>query len=104
MARIDAKLPPSLAQLLEASGEYGLFRGKSDAVRTALRAYFDQNPEIAMAAIRELVSESENDGEGMTLDKAVRPTGQSPSTLSEELRAVLRANADPQQEDGSNGT
>jgi Arc/MetJ-type ribon-helix-helix transcriptional regulator len=104
MARIDAKLPPGLAQLLEASGECGLFRGKSDAARTALRAYFDQNPEIAMAAIRELVSESDNDGEGMTLDEAVRLTGQSPSTFSEELRAVLCANADPQQEDGSNGT
>ena len=104
MARIDARLPPGLAQLLEASGECGLFRGKSDAARTALRAYFDQNPEIAMAAIRELVSESDNDGEGMTLDEAVRLTGQSPSTFSEELRAVLCANADPQQEDGSNGT
>jgi len=103
MARIDAKLPPGLAQLLEASGECGLFRGKSDAARTALREYFNQNPEIAMAAVRELVVESGDDGEGLTLDEAVRLTGQSPSAFSEELRAVLRANADPKQEDGSNG-
>ena len=103
MARIDAKLPLGLAQLLEASGECGLFRGKSDAARTALREYFDQNPEIAMAAVRELVAESGDDGEGLTLDEAVRLTGQSPSAFSEELRAVLRANADPKQEDGSNG-
>lgn len=103
MARIDAKLPPGLAQLLEASGECGLFRGKSDTARTALREYFDQNPEIAMAAVRELVAESGDDGEGLTLDEAVRMTGQPPSAFSEELRAVLRANADPEQEDGSNG-
>ncbi len=102
MARIDAKLPPGLAQLLEASGECGLFRGKSDAARNALREYFDQNPETAIAAVRELVAESGDDGEGMTLDEAVRMTGQPPSAFSEELRAVLRANADPEQEDVSN--
>lgn len=103
MARIDAKLPPGLAQLLEASGECGLFRGKSDAARIALREYFGQNPEIAMAAVRELVAESGDDGEGLTLDEAVRLTGQPPSAFSEELRAVLRANTDHQAEDGSNG-
>ncbi len=103
MARIDAKLPPGLAQLLEASGECGLFRGKSDAARTALRAYFDQNPDIAMAAVRELVAESDNDGDGMTLQAAVRLTGQPPSAFSDELHAVLRANGRPEQEDVSNG-
>ncbi len=98
MARIDAKLPPGLAQLLEASSECGLFRGKSDAARTALREYFDQNPEIAMAAVRELVAKSDDDGEGMTLDEAVRLTGQPPSAFSEELRAVFRSNADTEPE------
>ncbi len=103
MARIDAKLPTGLAQLLEASGECGLFRGKSDAARTALREYFEQNPEIAMAAVRELIAESSDDKEGLTLDAAVRMTGQPPSAFSEELRAVLRENGDTESEVDSNG-
>ncbi|MFC7216044.1 hypothetical protein ACFQO4_18400 [Saliphagus sp. GCM10025334] len=104
MARIDAKLPTELATLLEASGEGGLFRGKSDTTRTALRTYFDQNPEIAMAAVRALASEQDTDSHALTLSDAVRLTGYPPSAFSEELQAVLRSNAEGEKEVNTDGT
>ena len=103
MARIDAKLPTGLAQLLEASGECGLFRGKSDTARTAVRAYFDRNPDIAMAAVRELVVENDDEGPTLTLDQAVRLTGQPPSAFSEEMHAVFGTKAAVEHEVDSDG-
>ncbi len=104
MARIDAKLPTELATLLEASGECGLFRGKSDATRTALRTYFDRNPEVAMAAVRALASEQDTDSHVLTLSDAVRLTGHPPSAFSEELQTILRGNAEGETEVDSDGT
>jgi Arc/MetJ-type ribon-helix-helix transcriptional regulator len=91
MARIDAKLPTGLAALLEASGESGLFRGKSDAARTAVRAYLEANPDVAVDAVRALATDEETEHQ-LTLGDAVRLTGRPPSEFSEELQAVLRAN------------
>jgi Arc/MetJ-type ribon-helix-helix transcriptional regulator len=91
MARIDAKLPPELATLLEASGDSGLFRGKSDAARTAVRAYFERNPDAAINAVRALVTD-DDDAPPLTVGDAVRLTGQPPSVFSEELLDVLEMN------------
>ncbi|WP_416838771.1 hypothetical protein [Haloferax sp. DFSO52] len=104
MTRIDAKLPSELAALLEASGECGLFRGKSDTARTALRTYFDHNPEVAIAAVRALASEKDADGNTLTLGDAVRLTGHPPSAFSEELQEVLRSNTGVNNEVDSNET
>lgn len=103
MARIDAKLPAELAALLAASGESGLFRGKSDTARTAVRAYFERNPDVAVAAVRALATDDENEG-SLTLGDAVRLTGRPPSEFSEELQAVLRSNAIDDTDGDANGT
>lgn len=90
MARVDAKLSPELATLLEASGDSGLFRGKSDAARTAIRSYFEQNPDAAVEAVRALVTA--DDPVPLTMGDAVRLTGQPPSVFSEEIREILQMN------------
>jgi Arc/MetJ-type ribon-helix-helix transcriptional regulator len=102
MARIDAKLPTELAALLEASGESGLFRGKSDAARTAIRAYLEANPEVAVDAVRALATDEETEQQ-LTLGDAVRLTGRPPSEFSEELQAVLRANEAGHPDGGADG-
>lgn len=91
MARVDTKLSPELAILLEASGDSGLFRGKSDAARTAIRSYFDRHPEAAVAAVRAIVT-AEDDPPPLTMGDAVRLTGQPPSAFSEEIREILQMN------------
>lgn len=91
MARIDAKLPPELAALLEASGDSGLFRGKSDAARTAVRMYFERNPDAAVTAVRALAT-AEEEAVPLSVSDAVRLTGQPPSVFSDELHDILKMN------------
>jgi Arc/MetJ-type ribon-helix-helix transcriptional regulator len=98
MARVDAKLSPKLAVLLEASSESGLFRGKSDAARTAIRTYFERNPDTAVEAVRALVT-VEDDLVPLTMSDVVRLTGQPPPVFSEEMREILRLN----ERDGDGG-
>lgn len=90
MTRIDAKLPEGLSDLLAASGDEGVFRGKSDAVRASIRAYFQRHPEEARTAVRVLVTSNEE--VELTLADAVRLTGQPPAEFSEEVRSILQAN------------
>lgn len=90
MTRIDAKLPEGLSDLLAASGNEGMFRGKSDAVRASIRAYFHRHPDEARAALRVLVTA--DDEVELTLADAVRLTGQPPAEFPEEVLSILQTN------------
>jgi Arc/MetJ-type ribon-helix-helix transcriptional regulator len=72
MPRTTSTLPEDLSNLVEGSIEAGLFSNKSDAVRAALRDYFEQHENARVAAAVHLY----NTGD-VSLGKAARLAGVS---------------------------
>lgn len=81
MARARSSLPDDLETLLEGSVEAGRFDSVSDAVRHAVREYFEENGDARLeAALRQYV-----EGE-IELDTAAELVGVSPVELLEIMR------------------
>lgn len=81
MPRTTSTIPDDLHQLVEGSIEAGIFENKSDAIRHALRDYFDDHEDARLAAAIHLY---ENDA--ISLGKAARLAGLSRFDMPEVLR------------------
>lgn len=81
MPRTTSTLPDDLHNLLEGSIEAGIFENKSDAIRHALRDYFDDHEDARLAAAIHLY-----DREEISLGKAARLAGVSRFDMPEILR------------------
>lgn len=81
MPRIDAQISSELAAIIKTSCKRSLFREKSDAARTAVRAYFGRNSGVAVDAVRALATDDEVEQQ-LRLGEPVRLTGPPPSEFS----------------------
>lgn len=72
MPRTTSTLPTDIHQLVEGSIEAGIFENKSDAIRHALRDYFDDHEDARIAAAVQLYDAGE-----ISLGKAARLAGVS---------------------------
>lgn len=81
MPRTTSTIPDDLHQLLEGSIGAGVFENKSDAVRHALRDYFDGHEDARVAAAVHLYA-----NERISLGKAARLAGVSRFDMPEILR------------------
>lgn len=81
MARTTSTLPEDLDSLVEGSVDAGVFENKSDAIRHALRTYFEEREDARVAAAVHLY----DDGE-VSLGKAARLAGVSRFEMPEILR------------------
>lgn len=79
--RTTSTLPDDLHRLVEGSVEAGIFENKSDAVRHALRDYFDDHEDARLAAAVHLYENDE-----ISLGKAARLAGVSRYDMPEILR------------------
>lgn len=81
MPRTTSTLPEDIHQLIEGSIEAGIFENKSDAIRHALREYFDDHQDARLAAAIQLYDAGE-----ISLGKAARLAGVSRFEIPELLR------------------
>lgn len=81
MPRTTSTLPDDLHQLVEGSIEAGIFENKSDAIRHALRDYFDDHEDARLAAAIHLYENDE-----ISLGKAARLAGVSRFDMPDILR------------------
>jgi len=81
MPRTTSTLPDDLHQLIEGSVEAGIFENKSDAIRHALRDYFDEHEDARLAAAIHLYERDE-----ISLGKAARLAGVSRFDMPDILR------------------
>lgn len=81
MPRTTSTLPDDLHQLVEGSIDAGIFENKSDAIRHALRDYFDDNDDARLAAAIHLYENDE-----ISLGKAARLAGVSRFDMPDILR------------------
>lgn len=81
MPRTTSTLPEDIHQLVEGSIEAGIFENKSDAIRHALRVYFDDHEDARIAAAIHLYDEGE-----ISLGKAARLAGVSRFDMPKLLR------------------
>lgn len=81
MPRTTSTLPDDLHQLVEGSIEAGIFENKSDAIRHALRDYFDDHEDARLAAAIHLYANGK-----ISLGKAARLAGVSRFDLPDVLR------------------
>jgi predicted HTH domain antitoxin len=81
MPRTTSTLPDDLHQLVEGSVDAGIFENKSDAIRHALRDYFDDHEDARLAAAIHLYANDE-----ISLGKAARLAGVSRFDMPEILR------------------
>lgn len=81
MPRTTSTLPNDLYQLVEGSIEAGIFENKSDAIRHALRDYFDDHDDARLAAAIHLY-----DSDEISLGKAARLAGVSRFDMPDLLR------------------
>jgi predicted HTH domain antitoxin len=82
MPRTTSTLPDDIHQLVEGSIKAGVFENKSDAIRHAIRQYFEEDEEARTAAAVRLYQEEE-----VSLGKAARladvPRQEMPDVLRE---------------------
>jgi predicted HTH domain antitoxin len=81
MPRTTSTLPDDLHHLVEGSIEAGIFENKSDAIRHALRDYFEDNEDARLAAALRLYDSGE-----ISLGKAARLAGVSRFEMPDILR------------------
>lgn len=81
MARTTSTLPEDLSLLIDGGVEAGVFENKSDAVRNALRNYFEEHEGEQLAAVVYLY-----DREKISLGKAAQLAGVSRFEMPEILR------------------
>jgi predicted HTH domain antitoxin len=81
MSRTTATIPDDLTDLMEGAVKAGIFENKSDAIRHALRDYFEDHENARLAASIHLYEQ-----ESISLGKAARLAGVSRFDLSEILR------------------
>lgn len=81
MPRTTSTLPEDIHQLIEGSIEAGIFENKSDAIRHALRDYFDDHENARVAAAIQLYEDGE-----ISLGKAARLAGVSRFDMPNLLR------------------
>lgn len=81
MPRTTSTLPDDLHQLIEGSVDAGIFENKSDAIRNALRDYFEGHEDARLAAAIALYADDE-----ISLGKAARLAGVSRFEMPEVLR------------------
>ena len=61
MPNVTATIPEETDRLLEGAVEAGLYTGRSDGIRDALRSYFQANPDLARDIAIELYSQGKID-------------------------------------------
>lgn len=81
MPRTTSTLPDDLYHLMEGSIEAGVFENKSDAIRHALRAYFEERDDVRLAVAIHLYDHDE-----ISLGKAARLAGVSRFEMPDILR------------------
>jgi predicted HTH domain antitoxin len=81
MPRTTSTLPDDLHQLIEGSVDAGIFENKSDAIRHALRDYFEAHEDARLAAAVHLY-----DNDEISLGKAARLAGVSRFDMPALLR------------------
>lgn len=81
MARTTSTLPDDLDDLVEGSVDAGVFESKSDAVRHALRSFFEEREDVRVAAAVHLYETEE-----ISLGKAARLAGVSRFEMPDRLR------------------
>lgn len=81
MPRTTSTIPDDLYRLIEGSIEAGVFENKSDAIRHALREFFEDHEDARLAAAIHLYDAGE-----ISLGKAARLAGVSRYDLPEILR------------------
>lgn len=81
MPRTTSTLPDDLHALVEGSVDAGVFENKSDAIRHALRDYFDENEDARRGAAIHLYATGE-----ISLGKAARLAGVSRFDMPTLLR------------------
>jgi Arc/MetJ-type ribon-helix-helix transcriptional regulator len=81
MPRTTSTLPDDLHQLIEGSVDAGIFENKSDAIRHALRDYFEAHDDARLAAAIHLY-----DNDEISLGKAARLAGVSRFDMPDLLR------------------
>jgi predicted HTH domain antitoxin len=81
MPRTTSTIPDDLHQLIEGSIEAGIFENKSDAIRHALRDYFEDHDDARLAAAIHLYER-----EAISLGKAARLADVSRFDMPEILR------------------
>lgn len=59
MGRTSATIPDDLADLIDGAVDAGVFENKSDAIREALREYFETHENARVAAAVQLYAEGE---------------------------------------------
>ena len=81
MPRTTSTLPDDIHQLIEGSIKAGVFENKSDAIRHAIREYFQEDEEARLAAAVHLYKEGE-----ISLGKASRLADVPRQKMTEILR------------------
>lgn len=81
MPRTTSTLPDDLHQLIEGSVDAGIFENKSDAIRHALRDYFEADEDARLAAAIHLY-----DNDEISLGKAARLADVSRFEMPDLLR------------------
>lgn len=81
MPRTTSTLPEDIHQLIEGSIEAGVFENKSDAIRHALREYFEDDEDARISAAVHLYENEE-----ISLGKAARLAGVSRYEMPEILK------------------
>lgn len=81
MPRTTSTLPDDIHQLVEGSVDAGVFENKSDAIRHALRDYFDGHEDARVAAAVHRYANDE-----ISLGKAARLAGVSRFDMPDVLR------------------
>lgn len=81
MPRTTSTLPDDLHQLIKGSVDAGIFENKSDAIRHALRDYFNEHEDARLAAAIHLYERGE-----ISLGKAARLAGVSRFDMPDILR------------------
>ena len=61
MASVTATISEETEQLLDGAVAAGLYTGRSDGIRDALRSYLESNPELARAVAVELYAQDQLD-------------------------------------------
>ena len=81
MPRTTSTLPEDIHQLIEGSIEAGVFENKSDAIRHALREYFEDDEDARISASVHLYEQGE-----ISLGKASRLAGVPRQKMTDILR------------------
>jgi predicted HTH domain antitoxin len=81
MPRTTSTLPEDIHQLIEGSIEAGVFENKSDAIRHALREYFEEDKDARISAAVRLYEKDK-----ISLGKASRLAGVSRQEMPDILR------------------